>query len=235
MLAAVALAASVAACAAARPLSMAERFIVPGTPSVDLSAPAATASPPASAPPAAARMASAATADASAATLPVMAAQTLEATSPRLRARLVALAVSPTPEAHLDLAAAYADYGVHDRAYDYLAAGLILHPRHAGLHEAVGRLWRDWGLPERALRHAHLAVRYAPRSPRALTTLGSILWELASREEATRAFARAFALDPTATYTRRNWCTAVHELGRPRPFACDDPYEARSVPREPPR
>ena len=156
-------------------------------------------------------------------------AATLEESSALLRARLAALAASPTPEAHLDVAAAYASYHVHDRAFDYLTAGLARYPKHAGLHDAVARLWRDWGLPDLALRHAHLAVRYAPDSAATLTTLGSVLWALDVHDDAARAFERAFALEPTARYARHNWCTAVAALGRPQPFACDVPY-AEQVP-----
>jgi len=227
--AALALAATGMACATARPLSLADRFVVPGSPAVDLTAPPAMTSPPAASAPAAAAPAT------RPAPLPPVAARTLEASSPQLRDRLAALAASPTPAAHLDVAAAYADHGVHDRAFDYLTAGLVRHPRHSGLHDAVARLWRDWGLPERAVRHAHLAVRYAPASAAAHTTLGSVLWVLAFREDATRAFARAFALDPSAAYTRRNWCTAVAGLGRPRPFACDTPTESGAWRVETPR
>lgn len=158
---------------------------------------------------------------------PVMAA-TLEDSSPLLRTRLAALAASPTPEAHLDVAAAYASYQVHDRAFDYLAAGLVLHPRHAGLHEALARLWRDWGMPDLALRHAHLAVRYAATSAAAHTTLGSVLWALDARAEAAQAFERAFALEPSAGYARYNWCTALAALQREQPFSCDTPYVSAS-------
>lgn len=218
------------ACASSGPASFAGRFIIPGQPAVDLSAPLAAPGP------------AAATATASplppapspsappVATPVVAAAATLEATSPLLRARLDALAAAPTPQAHLDVAAAYAGYGIHDRAYDYLAAGLLRHPTDAGLHEAAARLWRDWGLPDRALRHAHLAARYAPASAAAHTVLGSVLWTLDARDEATRAFARAFALEPSADWTRHNWCTAVAARGLRRPFACDTPFARPASP-----
>lgn len=192
-----------------------------GTPAVDLGAPAPIAGPvapalsPVAPPPVQERAPAGPTS---------VAAATLEATSPLLRARLDALAASPTPEAHLAVAAAYTSYGIHDRAYDYLAKGLVLRPTHAGLHTAVARLWRDWGLYERALRHAHLAVHYAPDSAAAQTVLGSVLWAIDARDDATRAFARAFALEPAATWARHNWCTAVAARGDRRPFACDTPY-----------
>ncbi len=220
------------ACATARPASFAGRFIVPGEPAVNLSAPAGIGGPvaPRSAAPEPAPGATPPPPVATAVT-----ATTLESTSPLLRARLAALAASPTPAAHLDVAGAYASYGVHDRAYDHLAAGLVRYPRHAGLHDAVARLWRDWGLPERALRHAHLAVRYGPDSAAAHTTLGSVLWALAARDDAAQQFAHAFALEPSASYTRRNWCTAVAGLGRPRPVASDQARAVPAPPPEPPR
>ena len=214
------------ACASSGPASFAGRFIIPGTPRVDLSAPAGIAGPLAPAmaavppPPAPDRPPAARTS---------VTAATLEATSPLLRARLDALAASPTADAHRAVAAAYTSYGIHDRAYDYLAAGLRLHSTDAGLHEAVARLWRDWGLPERALRHAHLAARYAPESAAAQTVLGSVLWAVDARDDATRAFARAFALEPAASWTRANWCTAVAARGDRRPFACDTPYARAPV------
>lgn len=209
------------ACASSGPASFAGRFIVRGTPAVDLGAPAPLAGPAA---PAATPVAPPPVPERAAAGPAPVAAATLEATSPLLRARLDALAASPTPEAHLAVAAAYASYGIHDRAYDYLAAGLVLRPTHAGLHAAVARLWRDWGRHERALRHAHLAVRYAPDSAAAQTVLGSVLWAIDARDDATRAFARAFALEPAAPWARHNWCTALAARGERRPFACDTPY-----------
>lgn len=203
-------------CATGPPASLASRFIVPGRPAIDLSAPAGSPRSPGAPSPAPAVPSAEAAPPRS-----TVVAATLEATSPLLRARLAALAASPTPDAHLDVAAAYASFGIHDRAFDYLAAGLARYPQHAGLHEAAARLWRDWGLPEQALRHAHLAARYAPDSAAAASTLGTVLWALDARIDATAAFARAFALEPAAPWARTNWCTAVVALGRPRPFACD--------------
>jgi Flp pilus assembly protein TadD len=151
---------------------------------------------------------------------------TLEGTSPLLRERLAALAAAPSVDGYLAVASAYRTYGVHDRAFDYLIDGLGRYPRQAALHDAVARMWRDWGLPDRALRHAHLAARYAPASAETHNTLGTVLWALSAREAAAHAFARAVALDAGAAYALHNLCLAAAALGHVLPPACPAPRPA---------
>lgn len=199
------------ACASSQPATFASRFIIPGQPSVDLGggpAPAATPSVPAPLP-------EVSRPPRTSSSLP-----TLESTSATLQRRLAALAARPSPQAYLDVAAAYRDFGVEDRGFDYLARGLAAFPTAATLHEATARQWRDWGLPGHALRHAHLAVRYAPDSPTSHTTLGTVLWALSARAAATDAFLRAVDLAPEAAFARHNLCLAERELGRPARPAC---------------
>jgi len=210
-------ASSACATASVGPASLADRFVVTGAPAMSLDAGAATrpdgdvvaadsfvsATAPAS-PPAAIAM-----------------APTLEETSPVLRARLAALAATPTAQAHLDVATAYRSLHVHDRAFDYLELGLSRYHLDPALHDAVARLWRDWGMPDRALRHAHLAVRHAPGWAPAFTTLGTVLWVLEAREDAVDAFTRAFELAPESGWARTNYCRATVAVGRARPFRCD--------------
>ena len=145
---------------------------------------------------------------------------TLESTSPVLREQLARLGAAPSIEGYLAVASTYQGHGVHDRAFDYLAEGLVRYPRAAALHEAIARMWRDWGLPDRALRHAHLAVRYAPTSAPTHNTLGTVLWALSAREAAARAFADAVALDADATYAADNMCQAEAALGHPMRASC---------------
>ncbi len=121
---------------------------------------------------------------------------------------------------YLAVAAAYRAHGVDDRAFDYLTAGLTRFPRESALHDAAARMWRDWELPDRALRHAHLAVRYAPGSAAHHNTLGTVLWALSHRHAAAREFSTALRLDPAADYARQNLCLAASVLGRPRPASC---------------
>lgn len=145
---------------------------------------------------------------------------TIEATSPTLRAALDTLAAERTPAAYLGVASAYQALGIADTAFDYLLEGVSHHPRESDLHGTIARQWRDWGLPARGLRHAHLAVRYRPASAAAQTTLATILWSLGHRAEAVDAFATASALAPDAAYARFNLCAAVTALGRVAPGGC---------------
>lgn len=199
--AAVAAAMTSGACAARTPAGWASRFIVPGTPAVDLTAPAVPGARPEPSP------TPAPTAPVTA--LRVPSADTLEAMAPLLRERLAVLALAPSPQAYLDAAAAYRQYAVHDRAFDLVQEGLTTFPHDGGLHAAAAEAWRDWGLPARGLRDAHLAVRYAPASAAAQTTLGTVLWAVGAGPEALRAFERAVALAPDAAYARHNRCVAA--------------------------
>lgn len=139
---------------------------------------------------------------------------------PELQARLDALALSRSAAAYLAAAAAYQSLGVDDRAFDLLTAGVAEHPRHGGLHEAVARQWRVWGMPERGLRDAHLAVRYAPGSASAQTTLGTILWDLGRYRDAVACFAGAADRAPEAPYARHNYCAALRATGQATPADC---------------
>jgi len=140
----------------------------------------------------------------------------LEATSPRLQRALHALALAPTSENYLATAHAYLAEGVRDRAYDYLAAGLERESRSAALHDATARLWRDWGMHDRALRAAHAAVYFSPRSAEARNTLGTVLWALGQRTEAGQAFEAAADLAPGAWYAWQNLCQVALTAGRTR-------------------
>ncbi len=153
---------------------------------------------------------------------------TLEATSPRLQAQLGALSAAPSVDGYLEVASTYRGYGVDDRAFDYLLTGLVRFPRAAALHDAVARMWRDWDLPDHALRHAYLAVRYAPASASVHNTLGTVLWAVSAREAAARAFAAAVAIDAGATYAADNACQAQAALGHHARSSCTRPPAKRA-------
>lgn len=143
-------------------------------------------------------------------------AASIESTSPRLQRALLALSTSPTSAHYLDVAAAYTAEGIRDKAFDYLTTGLRADRRNAALHDAVARAWRDWGFPDKALNAAHHAVFYAPQSPEAYNTLGTVLWALGQRAEATATFEQATVLDPRAWYAWQNLCEAALTAGQTR-------------------
>ena len=82
-------------------------------------------------------------------------------------------------------------------------------PADASSHEALARIWRDWGTPHLGLGDAYRAVHYAPDSPSAANTLGTVLQALGYAEEARDWYRRALALDPNAWYALNNLCYAA--------------------------
>ena len=133
---------------------------------------------------------------------------TLEGTDPKLREALALALALPTPEHMRDVAAEYRRLNVFDKAHTYLSKALILAPDDAVTLDAMARLWRDAGLPGLALSDAHRAVYFAPSSPEAHNTLGTVLQALGQRRMAQQEYARAVALNPAAAYALNNLCYA---------------------------
>jgi tetratricopeptide (TPR) repeat protein len=135
-------------------------------------------------------------------------ATTLESTDPRLQTALLKLAVSPTADAQRHVALEYRRLGVLDTAYEHFAAAVKLEPNDALSHDALARIWRDWGVPQRGLANALRAVAADPKSAAAANTLGTLYQALGSFDEAKRWYSRAAALDSKAWYAVNNLCYA---------------------------
>ena len=131
-------------------------------------------------------------------------AQELERIDPELMAALQAVRNAGSPAGHRRLAAAYLERGILDAAYDQFTAALDADARDAVSYEGRARVWRDWGFGGRALADAHRAVFFAPASPSALNTLGTIFEALDLLPEARRSYERARELDPDAAYAAAN-------------------------------
>ncbi len=133
-------------------------------------------------------------------------ATTLESRDPRLGAALVAATVHPEPDTFRSVAEEYKRLGVFDKAHQYLNKALLLDSRDAATHDALARLWRDSGFPQLGLGDAHRAVYYAPSSPIARNTLGTLLQALGQRDQARAEYQRVLELDAKATYALNNLC-----------------------------
>ena len=70
----------------------------------------------------------------------------------------------------------------------------------------MARLWRDAGFPQLGLADAHRAVYFAPASPEARNTLGTILQALGHRQLARQEYERALKMNPKASYALNNLC-----------------------------
>lgn len=136
-------------------------------------------------------------------------APTVESTDPQLAAALLAAAVAPGPETYRRVAREYRRVGVLDQAHEYLTRAVQLDPADAASYEALARIWRDWGTPHMGLGDAYRAVHYAPDSPSAANTLGTLLQALGYATEAKAWYRRAVTLDPQAWYALNNLCYAA--------------------------
>jgi tetratricopeptide (TPR) repeat protein len=137
---------------------------------------------------------------------PKSAPETLESRDPDLAQALADLKTFPTPERHVDVAAAYQTRGLLEQAYDHYMQALRLDSRYADAYEGLARVWRDWGLPNLGLGDAHRAIYYAPSSAAARNTLGTLLQSLGRNRDARRAYGLAALMDVTAGYPLSNLC-----------------------------
>jgi tetratricopeptide (TPR) repeat protein len=117
---------------------------------------------------------------------------------------LLALAMIPSAEHHRAVADEYHRLRILDTAFDHLTAAVAIDQGDAAAYDARARIWRDWGFPDLGMGDAARAIYYAPRSPAAYNTRGTLFAALGWHEEARREFEAALALDSTATYAREN-------------------------------
>ncbi len=137
---------------------------------------------------------------------PGVTAATLESSDPALSAALVRLALLPTAEAHRQVAVEYRRLGVLDQAHAYFTKAVTLDPNDATALDALARIWRDWGFPERGMAEAQRAVQLAPASAPVANTVGTLFEALGHATEARDWYVRALWLDPSASYALNNLC-----------------------------
>jgi len=135
--------------------------------------------------------------------------QTVEAMDPQLTAALLEAVAVPGPAAYRRVAREYRRVGILDQAHEYFTRAVKLDPADADSHEGLARIWRDWGTPHLGLGDAYRAVHYAPDSPSAANTLGTLLQALGYTAEAKEWYGRALSLDPKAWYALNNLCYAA--------------------------
>lgn len=136
-------------------------------------------------------------------------AQTIEAIDGRLSGALLQASILPSAAAYRNVAREYRRVGVLDQAHEYFTRAVRLEPTDAASYESLARIWRDWGTPDLGLADAYRAVHYAPDSPSAANTLGTLLQALGYVSEAKTWYTRALTLDPQAWYALNNLCYAL--------------------------
>jgi tetratricopeptide (TPR) repeat protein len=136
-------------------------------------------------------------------------AQTIESLDSRLSGALLQAAVLPSASVYRQVAREYRRVGVLDQAHEYFTRAVRLEPTDAVSYEGLARIWRDWGTPALGLADAYRAVHYAPDSPSAANTLGTLLQALGYVNDAKTWYTRALTLDPQAWYALNNLCYAL--------------------------
>lgn len=136
-------------------------------------------------------------------------ATTVESTDPQLSAALLQAVAVPTAASYRRVGREYRRLGIRDQASEYFSKAIRLEPADAVSYEALARIWRDWGTPQMGLADAYRAVHYAPQSPSAANTLGTLLQAMGYVDEARQWYSRALTLDPQAWYALNNLCYAA--------------------------
>ncbi len=131
---------------------------------------------------------------------------TAERVDPALRQAVTRVAASPTSANHVAAALAYYRARILDAAQDHLAEALRIDRADAAAYDLRARIWRDSGFPQMGVADAHRAVYFAPRSPEARNTLGTVFLAIGQRDEARSAYLKALELDVRAGYAWSNVC-----------------------------
>ena len=133
-------------------------------------------------------------------------ATTMEAIDRVLAEALTRARQFPTSSNHRRVAAEYRRLRILDKAYDHLTVALQIDPKCGEAFAERAQLWRDWGFSNLGLGDAYRAVYFAPHSPSAANTLGTLLQVVGARAAARDAYRRALELDPHAAYSLSNLC-----------------------------
>jgi tetratricopeptide (TPR) repeat protein len=147
-------------------------------------------------------------------------AMTLESQDQRLAAAILAVNIAPRAETHRQVAREYRRLGVLDKAHEHFSQAVKMDPADAASHDALARIWRDWGTAPLGLGDAYRAVHYAPQSAAAANTLGTLLQAAGFIEDAKIWYARSLHLDGSAWYALNNLCYAEILTGRAAVNTC---------------
>ena len=192
--------------------TLAQKFVKQGVPTVDLGGPRPKASSRHDRAPAPLEHASIS----EVASRVSSSASSLENVHPALRDAMWQLRLAPTPAHYMEVARIYRRLGIMDTAHDYLARSLAVNGNNPTVLDALARLWRDWGQPDRALTYAHRAVFGAPDWAAAHNTLGTVLHAVGHRSQAREEFEMAVRLQPGAAWGWQNLCLEYQAEGRTR-------------------
>ncbi len=121
-----------------------------------------------------------------------------------------ALALQPSTQRYLEVAAAYREAGVRDKAFDYLSEGVRRDPDRRGAARRPGPSLARLGLPRtRPVRRAPRPSTTLPSRPRRATRWAPCCGRWASAPRRDRRSNRPPTSNPLAWYAWRNLCEAA--------------------------
>jgi tetratricopeptide (TPR) repeat protein len=115
-----------------------------------------------------------------------------------------ALRLQPSPKVYNDLAVAYNDMGLTDRAIELLHVAIQLSPNFADAHNNLGVAYIYGGKYEKAVEHLKIAIGLDPSFSGAYSNLGLSYEGLGMKEEAISSYRRALQLDAHNVTARNN-------------------------------
>jgi tetratricopeptide (TPR) repeat protein len=114
-----------------------------------------------------------------------------------------ALQLQPSPKVYNDLAVAYNDLGMPDRAIELLQVAVQMNPDFADAHNNLGVAYIAKGLYRMAIYHLNKAVSLDPSFSGAYSNLGLSYEWLGMRDDAIINYKKALQLDAN-NMTARN-------------------------------
>jgi tetratricopeptide (TPR) repeat protein len=120
-----------------------------------------------------------------------------------------ALRLQPSPKVYNDLAVAYNDIGLSDKAIELLQIAVQMSPDFAAAHNNLGVAYISKRLYRKAIEHLKIAAALNPSFSGTYSNLGLSYEGLGMRDDAIRNYERALRLDANNATARTNLATLL--------------------------
>jgi tetratricopeptide (TPR) repeat protein len=120
-----------------------------------------------------------------------------------------ALRLQPSPKVYNDLAVAYNDMGLYDKAIELLQLAVRMSPDFADAHNNLGAAYISKRLYRKAIEHLKIAAALDPSFSGTYSNLGLSYEGLGMRADAITNYERALRLDANNATARKNLATLL--------------------------
>jgi tetratricopeptide (TPR) repeat protein len=131
-----------------------------------------------------------------------------------IRQYQAALRLQPSPKVYNDLAVAYNDMGLSDKAIELLESAVRMSPDFADAYNNLGVAYISKRLYRKAIEHLKIAAALNPSFSGTYSNLGLSYEGLGMRDDAIRNYERALQLDPNNATARKNLATLLPGGGK---------------------